>query len=204
MSPSGQSGWQAFCSTAFCRLELTSTHNRPCSTHYGKLRTVSAVSHVYYSVTLVFLDIQIFTLSSEPFCTTVLFRATACVHTWMIRLRNMFLSSYDSAFLQLSCPCCVGIGFRYFRRNKTCCISRRLDPFYSKEGEPWFSGPAAFPLKLLAFWTIQASWAWMVLLPVTVSQAAAPTAAMGLWGWAGALAFLAFWAFEAGGTLPIC
>ena len=79
---------------------------------------------------------------------------------------------------------------------------RRLDPFYAKDGEPWLSGPAAYPLKLLAFWSIQASWAWGVLLPVTVAQAAVPTAAMGPWGWVGAAAFLTFWAFEAGGGPP--
>lgn len=76
---------------------------------------------------------------------------------------------------------------------------RRLEPFYAKPDEPWLSGPSKYPLKLLGFWSIQAFWEWMVLLPVTVSQAAAPTAAMGAWGFAGAAAFVFFWAFEAGG-----
>lgn len=91
--------------------------------------------------------------------------------------------------------------FLFFARGAMCCVlCRRLEPFYSKEGEPWLSGPAAYPLKLLAFWSVQACWAWMVLLPVTVSQAAAPMAVMGPWGWAGAAAFFSFWAFEAGGA----
>ena len=36
-----------------------------------------------------------------------------------------------------------------------CC--RRFDGFYNKPDEPWFTGPTMFPIKLLGFWTLQAS-----------------------------------------------
>lgn len=77
---------------------------------------------------------------------------------------------------------------------------RRLDRFYNDEGEPWLTGPARFPLYLLGFWTVQAFWAWSVLLPVTVAQATQPRAAMGPWGWTGFALTMFFWAYEATGA----
>jgi steroid 5-alpha reductase family enzyme len=78
---------------------------------------------------------------------------------------------------------------------------RRFDNFYAKDGEPWFIGPSAYPFKLGAFWLVQAIWGFAVLLPVTVAQAAKPSSAMGPWGWSGCALFMAFWAYEAVGTL---
>ena len=77
----------------------------------------------------------------------------------------------------------------------TCC--RRLEAFFSKDGEPWLTGPAAYPLKLLFFWVVQAGWAFLVLLPVTASQSIMPTATMGPWGCIGGALFMSFVAFEA-------
>jgi steroid 5-alpha reductase family enzyme len=79
-------------------------------------------------------------------------------------------------------------------------MSRRLEPFYSKDDEPWFTGPAKYPLKLAGFWSAQALWSFSVLLPVTVAQAAAPRGSMGAWGWTGFGLFLFFCAYEATGA----
>lgn len=53
-----------------------------------------------------------------------------------------------------------------------------------------------FPLKLAFFWTIQGMWAWVVLLPVTVSQALAPAVAIMPVGWACAGLFVTGLALE--------
>jgi Protein of unknown function (DUF1295) len=80
---------------------------------------------------------------------------------------------------------------------------RRYNLTYPKEGEPkWLRGPTYFPLLLLGFWILQALWAWFVLLPVTVAQAAMPHMTMGGWGWTGAGLFLLFWLYEATGAAP--
>jgi steroid 5-alpha reductase family enzyme len=81
-----------------------------------------------------------------------------------------------------------------------CC--RRFDGFYPKsEDEPWLTGETKFPLKLAGFWVVQAPWAFSVLLPVTVAQAANPTASMGAWGWIGFALFMSCALFEATGGL---
>jgi Protein of unknown function (DUF1295) len=82
-------------------------------------------------------------------------------------------------------------------------LHRRYDLTYPKEGEPkWLRGPTYFPLLLLGFWVLQALWAWVVLLPVTVAQAVMPHMAMGGWGWTGAALFVLFWLYEAIGASP--
>jgi Protein of unknown function (DUF1295) len=79
-------------------------------------------------------------------------------------------------------------------------VCRRLEPFYAEDDEPWFTGPAKYPLKLAGFWIVQALWAFTVMLPVTVAQAAAPRASMGAWGWIGGVLFMACWVWEATGA----
>ena len=45
---------------------------------------------------------------------------------------------------------------------------RRLDPFFPPPGHP--------PIKLAGFWTAQAAWGWLCLLPVTAAHATLPPA----------------------------
>lgn len=87
-------------------------------------------------------------------------------------------------------------GYLFYRVLKTK-TDKRFDDFYAKEGEPWIVGPSMFPLKLAGFWSIQALWAFTVLLPVTTANAAAANIAMGPWGWIGFGLFMGAWAFEA-------
>jgi hypothetical protein len=77
---------------------------------------------------------------------------------------------------------------------------RRLEPFYSKVGEPWFTGPALYPLKLAGFWFAQTLWSFAVLLPVTVAQAEESRGPMGPWGWMGFALWLFFCGYEATGV----
>jgi steroid 5-alpha reductase family enzyme len=78
-------------------------------------------------------------------------------------------------------------------------ICRRLDPFYNEKDEPWFTGPAKYPFKLLGFWSTQALWEWAVLLPVTAAQASKPEQDMSAWGCAGFVLFMFFFLYETAG-----
>ncbi|KAK9806590.1 hypothetical protein WJX73_005474 [Symbiochloris irregularis] len=74
----------------------------------------------------------------------------------------------------------------------------RLRQFFPKDDkEPALTGESKFPLKLAGFWTVQGMWAWVVLLPVTVSHAMAPAAAITPLGWLCAAGFFAGWGLEA-------
>ena len=83
------------------------------------------------------------------------------------------------------------------KKRGTC---RRFDAYYAKEGEPWFTGPSKYPLKLGAFWLVQSLWSFVVLLPVTVAQAFRPRAEMGAWGWIGFALFMGFFVYESVGA----
>eukprot|EP00210_Caulerpa_lentillifera_P000487 g470.t1 len=50
----------------------------------------------------------------------------------------------------------------------------RFAGFFPKENEPWIIGPSMYPLKLAGFWSLQALWPMVVLLPVFVSQTLTP------------------------------
>lgn len=49
-------------------------------------------------------------------------------------------------------------------------IFSRFAGFFLKGDEAWLIGPSMFPLKLAGFWSLQALWPMVVLLPVFVSQ----------------------------------
>jgi steroid 5-alpha reductase family enzyme len=64
------------------------------------------------------------------------------------------------------------LGGYLFGRIMTIDKDERLNKFFRKtRDEPWFTGPSNFPLKLAGFWTIQALWGFVVLLPVTLTHA---------------------------------
>lgn len=58
------------------------------------------------------------------------------------------------------------LGGYLFSRVLTTGGDARLDPF--------FPAPGQLPLKLAGFWTAQAAWGWMCMLPVTVAHAKLP------------------------------
>lgn len=57
---------------------------------------------------------------------------------------------------------------------------KRLNKFFRKPGETYFDKSRSFyPIKLASFWTIQAAWGFLCLLPVTLLNAV-PTLSHGL------------------------
>eukprot|EP00752_Nemacystus_decipiens_P018301 g16417.t1 len=63
---------------------------------------------------------------------------------------------------------------------------QRLARFFPSKDEGWLDGARSFfPVNLAAFWTIQASWAWVVSLPITLANfSSARGVPMGPAGWA--------------------
>jgi len=55
------------------------------------------------------------------------------------------------------------------------CVFSRFSGFFPKGDEAWLIGPSMFPLKLAGFWSLQALWPMVVLLPVFVSQKLNPS-----------------------------
>lgn len=97
---------------------------------------------------------------------------TICVSLWSIRL---------ASFLQ--------------NRIMTFGVDTRLGKFFRKQDEPWFTGPSVYPVRLAVFWTIQAAWGFLTLLPVTFHHALASvstSSALHSLGWAKTGLFAAF------------
>ena len=44
----------------------------------------------------------------------------------------------------------------------------RLNKFFIKAGEPWFTAPKYFPRGLAVFWTLQFLWGWIVSAPAII------------------------------------
>ncbi|CBJ25919.1 GE20757 [Ectocarpus siliculosus] len=63
---------------------------------------------------------------------------------------------------------------------------QRLARFFPGKDEGWLdSARSLFPVNLAGFWTIQAMWAWVVSLPVTLANfSPARAVPMGVGGWA--------------------
>jgi len=58
---------------------------------------------------------------------------------------------------------------------------KRLDQFFRKPGENFLDpSKSFFPINLLSFWSIQAAWGFVCMLPVTLVTAL-PVAKMGVW-----------------------
>lgn len=62
----------------------------------------------------------------------------------------------------------VRLGGYLFSRVLETGGDARLDPFFPKQGQP--------PIKLAGFWTAQAAWGWVCMLPVTCAHALLPPA----------------------------
>ncbi|KAG5185631.1 hypothetical protein JKP88DRAFT_262608 [Tribonema minus] len=94
----------------------------------------------------------------------------------------------------------IRLAGHLFERILTSPKDPRLEKFMPKKGEKWLdSSGSNFPLNLAGFWMIQAAWAWVVSLPVTMANfnPVASTQRLGMGGRVALLTFAGGFAFEA-------
>ncbi|KAK9828482.1 hypothetical protein WJX72_000234 [[Myrmecia] bisecta] len=131
--------------------------------------------------------------------TTAFIASAWTTHIINCKAHGLQLLAPSKSLLLAGCVTLWGVrlaGYLFYRVLVTG-EDKRLRVFFPRDDkEPYLTGPSMFPLKLAGFWTAQSLWAWVGVLPVTVAQAVAPNAALGLVGTAALGALLVGFAWE--------